>query len=109
MSTVDFGLDGVTYEIDLDDKNETRLREALADYVAAARRTGGRRTGTRRPTTTTATAGAPARPQNGGRGSAPIDRAQAQAIREWARTQGMSVSERGRIPAKIVDAYQRAH
>ena len=41
--TVPFGLDGVAYEIDLSTTNANALREALAPYVAAARRTGGRR------------------------------------------------------------------
>ena len=40
--TVSFGLDGRTYEIDLNDKNAAALRDALARYVAAARRSGGR-------------------------------------------------------------------
>src|ERR1700760_958193 len=43
ITTVEFALDGVTYEIDLDEKNTAVLRDSLAQYVAAARRTGGRR------------------------------------------------------------------
>lgn len=41
--TVPFGLDGVTYEIDLSTTNANALREALAPYVVSARRSGGRR------------------------------------------------------------------
>ncbi|AEK43909.1 hypothetical protein RAM_27160 [Amycolatopsis mediterranei S699] len=41
--TVPFGLDGVSYEIDLSTPNVNTLRTALAPYVSAARRTGGRR------------------------------------------------------------------
>ncbi|MBO0851506.1 MAG: Lsr2 family protein, partial [Pseudonocardia sp.] len=41
--TVEFGLDGKSYEIDLSSGNAGKLRDALADYVAAARRPGGRR------------------------------------------------------------------
>src|SRR4051812_41332269 len=48
ITTVEFALDGVTYEIDLDDKNSTKLRDALAEYIGAARRTGGRRASTGR-------------------------------------------------------------
>ena len=38
-----FGLDGVAYEIDLSDENALRLRDELARWVRAGRRTGGRR------------------------------------------------------------------
>src|SRR5207302_9797372 len=51
--TVPFSLDGVTYEIDLSDENAAALREELARYIAAGRRTGGRkvRVATGQPTT----------------------------------------------------------
>ena len=41
--TVSFALDGAEYEIDLSSKNATGLREALAPWVAHARKIGGRR------------------------------------------------------------------
>ncbi len=41
--TVPFGLDGAAYEIDLSNSNANALRAALEPFVAAARRTGGRR------------------------------------------------------------------
>ncbi|MGF7238574.1 MAG: histone-like nucleoid-structuring protein Lsr2 [Frankia sp.] len=93
--TATFGLDGVTYEIDLSEKNATTLRAAFAPFVASARRTGGRTT--RRATTT-------ARPtaQSGGSD-------ETSAIREWARANGHTVSDRGRIAATVVDAYRKAH
>jgi len=96
--TVEFGLDGVSYEIDLSDGNATKLRDALAGYVTNARRAGGRRRsggggGTRRP------GGAGARPS--------VDREQNAAIREWARKQGMKISDRGRIPAEVLAAYHK--
>jgi len=91
--TVSFGLDGKTYEIDLSSKNAEKLREALADYVAAARKpSGGRRA---------AAATAARRPA--------VDREQNQAIREWARNKGMKVNDRGRIPSEVVDAYHQAN
>ncbi|HEX4361544.1 MAG TPA: Lsr2 family protein [Pseudonocardia sp.] len=91
--TVSFGLDGKTYEIDLASKNAEKLREALADYVAAARKpSGGRRA---------AAATAARRPA--------VDREQNQAIREWARNKGMKVNDRGRIPSEVVDAYHQAN
>ncbi len=36
-----------------------------------------------------------------------IDREQNQAIRDWARKRGMKVSDRGRIPAEVLDAYHQ--
>ncbi|HEX4247107.1 MAG TPA: Lsr2 family protein [Pseudonocardia sp.] len=91
--TVSFGLDGKSYEIDLSSKNADKLREALADYVAAARKPGGGRR---------ASAAAPAR-------RPAVDREQNQAIREWARNKGMKVNDRGRIPSEVVDAYHQAN
>lgn len=95
--TVSFGLDGSGYEIDLSADNANKLREALAPYVGHARRAS---RGTARPGTTT-------RPARGG--GARIDREQTQAIREWARKNGHKVSERGRIPSSIVEAYNSAN
>jgi hypothetical protein len=93
--TVEFGLDGVSYTIDLSSGNAGKLRDALADFVGSARRAGGRkRVGPGRPV------GVKARP-------ASADREQNQAIREWARKQGMKVSDRGRIPAEVLDAYHQ--
>ena len=89
--TVDFTLDGTSYQIDLSTKNATKLRGALAAYVEAARR----------PSSTKRTGGG----RGGKRTTVRVDREQNQAIREWARSQGMDVSGRGRIPANVVDAY----
>jgi Lsr2 len=91
--TVEFGIDGKNYEIDLSKSNAGKLRDALASYVAAARRSGGRRRGG-------STTGAAARRPS-------IDREQNQAIRDWARKRGMKVSDRGRIPAEVLDAYHQ--
>lgn len=93
--TVEFGLDGVSYEIDLSSENAEELRDALAQYVEHARRAGGRkRAGTR------GAAKAPGR-------SAAVDREQNQAIRAWARKNGYEVSDRGRIPSEVVEAYHK--
>jgi hypothetical protein len=97
-TTVEFALDGVSYAIDLSNENAAKLRESLAAYVACARRVGGRKR--------------PAKNKAGkATSSAPTaaDRERNQAIREWARKQGMQVSDRGRIPADIVEAYNEAH
>jgi Lsr2 len=103
ITTVEFALDGVTYEIDLDDKNSARLRDALAEYVAAARRTGGRRSsaggnGRRRSGAGT---GTPRATSPGG-----YDRETSKQIREWAKGQGFEVSDRGRVPNNVVEAWE---
>jgi Lsr2 len=49
--TVMFGLDGMTYQIDLSATNAATLRDALAIYMAAARRPSCRRGGARAATT----------------------------------------------------------
>ncbi|MGY1914764.1 Lsr2 family protein [Blastococcus sp. HT6-30] len=96
--TVSFSLDGTSYEIDLAEKNAQEMRDVFARYVSAARKVGrgaGRASGGGR---TRATGG-------GGR----MDREQAGAIRDWARKNGHAVSDRGRIPASVVEAYEAAH
>ena len=102
--TVEFGLDGATYEIDLSDANAAALRDRLADYVAHARRSGGRRRSSSSARVVVRLA-----PRSGSGGRAAVDREQNQAIREWARKQGMTVSERGRIPSEVSEAYHKAH
>jgi hypothetical protein len=79
--SVEFALDGRGYEIDLSDENAVRLREALAPYVAAARRVRG---GRGRP------AAAPPSPAGQRRNLA--------EARTWLREQGYPVKDRGRIP-----------
>ena len=90
---VEFSVDGRSYEIDLSAVNAGRLREALAPFISAGRRTGAKRSAP--------TGAAPSRPSS--------SRAQNQAIREWAIAQGMKVSERGRIPTNVLTAYHGAH
>ncbi|MDD7967388.1 histone-like nucleoid-structuring protein Lsr2 [Actinomycetospora lemnae] len=102
--TVEFGIDGATYEIDLSEANASALRDKLADYVAHARRSGGRRR-----SSSTGSSSSGGRRGGGGGGRAAVDREQNQAIREWARKQGMTVSERGRIPSEVSEAYHKAH
>lgn len=90
--TVSFSLDGVGYEIDLSTKNAGAFRDVVAPYVGNARKVGGRSS------------------SRGGRrrGSGGGDNRTAQ-IREWARASGHQVNERGRIPGRIVEAYDKAH
>jgi hypothetical protein len=88
---VEFSVDGKVYEIDLSAANSAKLRDALAPFVSAARRTGGRRR--------SAGSIATVRPS--------VDREQNQAIREWAQQRGMKISERGRIPSNVLEAYHQ--
>ena len=85
--SVNFALDCVNYVIDLSAENASKLRDALSLWVDHARRTGGRRTRGRRPT------GCPT----------------ANEVRQWAKSQGYEVSERGRVSNEIRAAYQRTH
>jgi hypothetical protein len=89
--TVSFALDGVSYEIDLSDKNAKKLRDALASWTGKARRSGSGR-GRRRSS-----------------GAAPQKRTDLGSVREWARASGYQVSDRGRISAEIQAAYDKAH
>ncbi len=99
--TVSFGLDGRVYEIDLSGDNAARLRDSLAAFVAAGRKSGGSgAAGGRRGQKMTTSPGS--RPQ-------PLDREQTAAIRAWARQNGHEVSDRGRIAKTVVDAFEAAH
>jgi hypothetical protein len=89
--TVSFGLDGKTYEIDLNDKNAGKLRDALAPYVGAGRSTGGARRG-RKSSASASSLGPSAR-----------------EVRDWARSNGYDVPDRGRIPADVRSAFDAAH
>ena len=94
IDTITFGLDGVTYEIDLNEDNASKLRDSLTEFVDAARRTGGR---VKRSTGPVAS-----RSANGSGRS----REQTQAIREWARNNDWEIADRGRIPADIIEAFE---
>jgi hypothetical protein len=93
--TVRFGLDRQNYEIDLSDKNAKAMREALRPYLQAARRTGGTTRGTRNRGR---------RPTNG----QPRDY-DAKTVRAWAESQGIQVSQRGRVSADLVAKFQEAN
>jgi hypothetical protein len=85
ITTVTFGLNGASYEIDLTATNAAKLRNQLGDFVDNARRTGGR---VKRGTSPKAAAPA-------------ANREQTRAIRDWARQNGYELSGRGRIPATV--------
>jgi hypothetical protein len=94
--TVLFSLDGVAYEIDLTAGNAAALRDALAPYVDA-----GRSVSSRGGTGGGASAAARKRRRTGQQDYS--------AVREWAKANGHKVSERGRVPASVLDAYEAAH
>lgn len=94
--TVEMALDGVTYEIDLTDKNAEALRDIFAPYIAAARRTGGRRS-PGRPRSSSAS--------SSGSGGATRGLEALRQIRDWAKSTGWTVNDRGRLPKNIVEAY----
>jgi len=90
--TVPFSLDGVEYEIDFSDNNAASLREALSGYVAVAR---------------------PARPPrrrgpNSAKPELPFSGPSMKAVREWAASQGIQVSPRGRINKHVLEQYLAA-
>ncbi|MEH0845361.1 Lsr2 family protein [Micromonospora sp. CPCC 205711] len=93
--TVEFSLDGAAYTIDLSDENVGVLRKALDPYINAGRRMGRGAVETARP------ARRPGRPAVSG-----MDREQNRAIREWATKNGYEISERGRIPVSVVEAWK---
>ncbi|MFG3555992.1 Lsr2 family protein [Micromonospora sp. NPDC047557] len=93
--TVEFSLDGVAYTIDVSDENAGVLRKALDPYINAGRRIG------RGPAENARTVRRPGRPSGAG-----MDREQNRAIREWAVKNGYKISERGRIPVEVVEAYK---
>ena len=86
--TVRFAFDGTDYEIDLNAKNAAAFGKQLAPYIEHARKAG--RAPARRPGRTAA------------------GRQRSGDVRAWAKEHGLAVSERGRIPASVVEQYQAA-
>ena len=94
--TVTFGYRGTNYEIDLGRRNASAFDKTMRPYVDAARKVttvrGGRRASS-----------------DGRRTSRRSSAGQLASIREWARAEGYSVSDRGRISANVMEAYEKAH
>jgi hypothetical protein len=91
VKTVEFSLDGSTYEIDLAGDNAARFRDNLSPYIKVGRKSLGK--------------AAKASSVRIGAGLVKRDRAQTKAIRDWARTNGYQISDRGRIPTQVEHAY----
>lgn len=88
--TITFALDGVSYEIDLNDKNAAQLRDDFARWVGSARRAGGRKQVSRKAASSTG-------------------RPDLNEVRTWGRENGFQVSDRGRVSAALQEAYDAAH
>jgi len=95
VENVQFSLDGHHFEIDLSAENAARLREKMERFIEASH---------------------PVKEQKPKRGirkqvitTGAVSKEQTQAIRHWATENGYHVSERGRIPATIREAFEAAH
>jgi hypothetical protein len=84
--TIEFGIDGATYTIDLSDQNAQKLRGALDGYISKARKVSGKRSSSRKA-------------------SSPVDN---KAIRAWAASNGVELSKRGRISQDVVSQFRAA-
>ena len=89
VATIRFAIDGTEYEIDLSERNANRFRNSVDEFVSHARKVGGSR-------------------RRRGAG-VQIDKGQLAKMREWAKSHGMKVSERGRISQEVQEAYRAAH
>ncbi|MGY1618855.1 Lsr2 family protein [Geodermatophilus sp. SYSU D00691] len=95
--TVSFSLDGKSYELDLTNENADELRATFDRYIKAARNVGGRQSSPR----TRTTAAAPSR----SRSKSDVD---PKAVRAWAKSNKVQLSERGRIPQSVIDQFKAA-
>lgn len=91
---ITFSVNGVSYEIDLSDKNAKEFHRKLNYYIEHSARVGGKRT--------KKSAGVAATGMK-------RDANQTKAIREWAKSNGFTISARGRIPAEVEQAFDAAH
>ncbi len=91
---ITYSVNGVSYEIDLSDKNANEFHRKLDYYIEHSARVGGKRTKRNAPSATT---------------GLKRDANQTKAIREWARSNGHTISARGRIPADVEQAFDDAH
>ena len=88
--TVSFALDGINYDMELSAENAEKLRGELANWIKNSRRVSGRLS-------------------RGRRGSYTRVSSNSSTIREWARANGYTVNERGRLPKEIIDAFEAAN
>jgi hypothetical protein len=91
-TTIRFGLDGTDFEIDLNGTHADELRKAAQRYIQAGRKVSNVRRSTRGASRRSTTSGG----------------ASSSEVREWAKSEGYEVKERGRIPAELVVKFQAA-
>ena len=84
--TIEFGIDGTTYAIDLSGSNAKKLRGALDGYISKARKVSGKRSTSRKA-------------------SHGVD---LKAVRAWAASHGIELSSRGRVPTSVLQQYRSA-
>jgi len=102
VELVDFGLDGVDYEIDLSADNADQLRASLDRYLAVARKAGSKTTNSQYR----ASSGGNAKK---GKEDAAARKERIKAIRTWAADQDeFNISEYGRLPVAVEQAYDKA-
>jgi hypothetical protein len=89
---VTFSLDGESWTIDLSAKNRSALEKALKPYIAKATKQGRRRSVSASKKT-----------------AARAPRKDLAKVREWAKSNGHPVSDRGRVSATVQEAYDAAH
>lgn len=86
-STVRFGVDGIDYEIDLSAAHAEEFQKAMQKFLDAGRKVGGTRRAAK---------------------SAPSRGPSQASVREWAKSEGIAVKNRGRVPAELVVRFQEA-
>lgn len=99
--TAAFGVDGASYELELCEEHGHQLRAAAAPFVAAGRRTAGGSRSAQSRTKPITLARATARTGSTSKGAQT-------GAREWARAHGYTVSERGRLSAEVMAAFEAA-
>lgn len=109
VETIAFALDGEAYELDACAEHAAQLRDAFATCVGHARSAAGSVSGGSAGRSSAGTSSRRASRGSSRPSASRSDRAQVQAIREWARSHGQQVSQRGRLSAAVLDAYRQAH
>jgi len=86
--TYTFALNGDEWSIDLSDKNAKKLRGALEPFISAGTKVGIHKKA---------------------RSKSKATRKDLADVRAWGQANGYAVSERGRVPAALLSAYDSAN
>lgn len=87
--TRSFSLDGRDYEIDLCEKHSQKFDEVMKRFADRARKVTSKMGRTKRRTT--------------------AHRRRSAEIRSWAKRSGIEISDRGRIPSRVIAKYEANH